>query len=59
MNIIGHDTLATIPTDEALERFAPDVERRMSFEGFKSPFSAEQARWLIGFEARWSWRDSR
>ncbi len=57
MNIIGHDTLATIPTDEAMERYAPEVERRASFDGFQSPFSGELARRVIGFESRYSWRE--
>jgi hypothetical protein len=57
MNITGADTLATIPTDEALERYAPAVERRTSFDGFESPFSTDLARRVIGFVARYSWRD--
>ena len=57
MNIIGHDTLATIPTQEALERYAPEVERRGTFDGFESPFSADLARRVIGFVARHSRRD--
>lgn len=56
LNIIGFDTLATIPTEEALERYAPLVERWAPISGFASPFSADMARNTIGFEARWSWR---
>jgi nucleoside-diphosphate-sugar epimerase len=56
LNIIGSDTLATIPTDEALDRYAPDVERRAAFPSFQSPFSTERARQVIGFQPRHSWR---
>lgn len=56
LNVIGADTLSTIPTEEALQRYAPEVERRTPINGFESPFSAELARSTIGFEARWSWR---
>jgi nucleoside-diphosphate-sugar epimerase len=56
LNIIGSDTLATIPTEEALARYAPEVERRAPISGFDSPFSTELAQKTIGFEVRWSWR---
>ncbi len=56
LNIIGADTLATIPTGEALDRYAPDVERRSAFATFQSPFSTERARRIIGFQARHKWR---
>jgi len=56
LTIIGFDTLATIPTDEALARYAPAVVRRASFEGFQSPFSGDLARRVIRFAARHSWR---
>jgi len=56
LNIIGADTLATIPTEEALDRYAPGVERRAAFAAFESHFSTERARRLIGFQARHSWR---
>jgi nucleoside-diphosphate-sugar epimerase len=57
MNVIGHDTLATIPTFEAIARYAPEVEVRAAIEGFASPFSTKQANELIGFAAQHSWRD--
>jgi nucleoside-diphosphate-sugar epimerase len=57
MNVIGHDTIATMPTMDAIARFAPEVEVRSRIEGFASPFSFERARELIGFEPRYSWRD--
>lgn len=59
MNAIGHDTLATIPTTEAITRYDPDVEVRKSIDGFASPFSGERARQLIGFVAKHSWRDEK
>jgi nucleoside-diphosphate-sugar epimerase len=57
LNIIGVDTLATIPTEEALDRYAPDVDRRVAFAAFQSPFSIERAREMIGFAPRHSWRN--
>lgn len=59
MNVIGHDTLATIPTAKAIARYAPEVEVRDAIEGFASPFSGERARQLIGFAAKHSWRDEK
>ncbi|CAN5505039.1 NAD(P)-dependent oxidoreductase [soil metagenome] len=57
MNVIGHDTIATIPTMEAIAQFAPEVEVRSRIEGFASPFSRQRARDVISFEPRHSWRD--
>jgi hypothetical protein len=57
MNAIGHDTLATIPTAEAIARYAPEVEIRAEIDGVASPFTRERAREVIGFVARHSWRD--
>lgn len=58
MNVIGHDTLATIPTMDAIAQFAPEVEVRGRVEGFASPFSRQRARDIIGFQAQHSWRDT-
>jgi nucleoside-diphosphate-sugar epimerase/ribosomal protein S18 acetylase RimI-like enzyme len=58
MNAIGHDTLATIPTAEALARYAPEVEVRGQLVGFESPFGRDHAQAVIGFEPRHSWRDN-
>ena len=58
MNIIGHDTLATIPTMDALKRFAPEVELRAEIDGYDSAFSTERAYRLIGWAPLHSWRDA-
>jgi nucleoside-diphosphate-sugar epimerase len=58
LNIIGADTLATIPTEGTMNLYAPDVECRAAFSAFQSPFSTERARDLIGFQPRHSWRAS-
>ncbi len=58
LNVIGTDTLATIPTAEALARYAPEVEVRAPIAGFSTPFSTARARELIGWQAKHSWRDS-
>ncbi|MGH2551065.1 MAG: NAD-dependent epimerase/dehydratase family protein, partial [Thermomicrobiales bacterium] len=57
INVIGHDTMATIPTMDAIAQFAPEVEVRTRVEGFASPFNSDRARDVIGFEPRYSWRD--
>jgi len=56
LNIIGDVTLATIPPQETLDRYASEVERRAAFDAFQSPFSIERARKMIGFAPRHSWR---
>ena len=56
MNIIGHDTLATIPTMDALKRFAPEVALRAEIDGYDSAFSTERAYRLIGWTPLHSWR---
>jgi nucleoside-diphosphate-sugar epimerase len=56
LNIIGADTLATIPTASALAHFAPEVLVRRSLPGFSSAFDCARARQVIGWEATYSWR---
>jgi nucleoside-diphosphate-sugar epimerase len=55
--IIGGDTLATIPTAEALARYAPGVEIRVTIRGYDSPFSTDRARDIIGWTPVHSWRN--
>jgi nucleoside-diphosphate-sugar epimerase len=55
-NITAADTLASIPTDELLQRIVPEVERRESIPGFGTAFSIEKARQMLGYEPAWSWR---
>lgn len=44
-------TLAPYPTEALLERYYPDVPRRMPFPGRTAPFDLSRARQLLGFEA--------
>lgn len=52
------DTLLTIPTEEALERFAPDVPRRRPMPGHSSTIDTTAARELFGFTPRRSVHDA-
>jgi nucleoside-diphosphate-sugar epimerase len=54
--IIGADTLATIPTAEALARYAPGVDLRAHIDGYDSPFNIERAREVLGWSPVHSWR---
>lgn len=56
LNVIGADTLATIPTAEALARYAPEVEVRVPIAGFSTPFRTDRAYEIIGWRANHSWR---
>lgn len=55
--IIGGDTLATIPTAEALVRYAPEVEIRSEIVGYDAPFNTAHARELLGWTPVHSWRN--
>jgi hypothetical protein len=52
------DTLVTIPTEEALRRYAPDTEIRSPLTGFTGGFDISAARDVLGWEPRHSWRDA-
>lgn len=56
-NIMAADTLVTIPTKEALRRYAPDTEIRSSLPGFTGGFDISAAREVLGWEPEHSWRD--
>lgn len=56
-NIVAADTLITIPTEEALRRFAPDTEIRSPMPGFTGGFDLTAARDTLGWEPQHSWRD--
>ncbi len=45
-------TLAPQPTEELLDRFHPDVERRRRFEGHEAPIDPTAAETLLGFRAQ-------
>ncbi|MDQ3692693.1 MAG: NAD(P)-dependent oxidoreductase [Chloroflexota bacterium] len=56
-NVTAADTLAELPTEDLLRRYAPSVEIRQPIPGFASPYSIEKAKRLLGWAPRHSWRD--
>jgi nucleoside-diphosphate-sugar epimerase len=56
-NIMAADTLVTIPTEEALRRYAPDTEIRSPLPGFSGGFDCSAAKEILGWEPQHSWRD--
>ncbi len=56
-NIMAADTLVTIPTEEALRRYAPDTEIRSPLPGFTGGFDISAAREVLGWAPEHSWRD--
>lgn len=56
-NIVAADTLITIPTEEALRRFAPDTEIRSPMPGFTGGFDLRAAKDVLGWQPQHSWRD--
>ena len=55
-NIVAADTLSTVPTEELIGRHLPETELRAPIPGTGSGFSIEQARDLLGWQPRHSWR---
>lgn len=56
-NIVAADTLITIPTEDALRRYAPDTEIRSPLPGFTGGFDLTAAKDVLGWEPQHSWRD--
>ena len=57
-NIVAADTLITIPTEEALRKYAPDTAIRAPLPGFTGGFDTSAAREVLGWEPQHSWRDA-
>jgi len=55
-NCTAADTIASIPTDELIKKFAPAVELRSPIDGFGSAFSIEKARTMLGYDPKYTWR---
>lgn len=49
--VTADDTLLAMPTEEALDRFAPGVIRNRTFVGREVPIDLTRARTLLGFRA--------
>lgn len=56
-NIVAADTLLDLPTEEAIQRIAPDTVIRSPIEGFASAFDIGKAKRILGWEPLHSWRD--
>ncbi len=56
-NITAADTFRIEPTEELLDTYLPDVERRAPIPGNVSLFTIEKAERLLGWTPRHSWRD--
>jgi nucleoside-diphosphate-sugar epimerase len=56
-NITAVDTLCAAPTQELIDRFFPDIDRRAPLPGHATCFSIEKAERLLGWRPMYSWRD--
>ena len=56
-NIIAADTFRIEPTEELLDTYLPEVERRAPMPGNASLFTIDKAERLLGWSPRHSWRD--
>ncbi|MGB3330797.1 MAG: NAD(P)-dependent oxidoreductase [Thermomicrobiales bacterium] len=56
-NIVAADTLLSIPTEQALAQWGPEIEVRQPLPGFTSGFAIGKAKRLLGWEPEHSWRD--
>lgn len=56
-NIVAADTLLSIPTEEALAKWGPEIDVRGSLPGFAGGFAIGKAKRLLGWEPEHSWRD--
>lgn len=58
LNTCAADTLCHTPTSELLARHHPDTEIRADLDSYRSPWSTDRAREVIGFVPRWTWRST-
>ncbi len=56
-NITAADTFRIEPTEELLETYLPNVERRAPLPGHTSLFTIDKAERLLGWTPKHSWRD--
>lgn len=52
VQLAARTTLQEVPTEELMDRWAPDVARAVIFEGNAAPIDTSRARELLGFEPR-------
>jgi nucleoside-diphosphate-sugar epimerase len=55
-NIIAHDSLSDVPTEELIRRYSPQTEIRTPIEGTDSAWSSEKAYRLLGWRSAHNWR---
>ena len=56
--INGFDTCSRTPTQSLLSRYYPEVPVKTPLEGHASALSHQKATRLLGFQPRYTWRDS-
>jgi nucleoside-diphosphate-sugar epimerase len=56
--IQADDSVATTPTEELLDRWYPEAERKARIAGFGSPISNEKAKRVLGWVPAVTWRDA-
>jgi nucleoside-diphosphate-sugar epimerase len=56
-NITAVDTLCAAPTQELIDQFFPDIDRRAPLPGHATCFPIEKAARLLGWRPIYSWRD--
>ena len=52
------DTMADVPTMDAIAQVYPDVPIKQPLEGFRAPLSTQNTKDLLGWTPHYSWRDA-
>jgi nucleoside-diphosphate-sugar epimerase len=55
VQVAATDTIQGTPTEELLDRHAPDIARARAFPGHEAPVDTARARDLLGFVPRFGW----
>lgn len=58
VDVAAADTMSPEPTEDLVRRWLPEVPLRRRAEGTAGLVSTDRARDLLGWQARWSWRDA-
>ncbi len=56
VHVAAPDTFDDTPTEELLDRYAPGVPRRETYDGHAAPIDTSRARDLLGFVPRFGWK---
>jgi nucleoside-diphosphate-sugar epimerase len=57
--ITNNETVMRAPTDELLDKYFPDIERRKAFVGNEVVLSNEKAKRVLGFDPQHPWTDKK